>query len=370
MVSKIFSRLRVAFRNLFLLIEFLINKSRRSRKSFDKIVYADISDPRLERYYYLLLKFFELADCQINIKWNLWLFLNLRNYSYLIYNLSGLKIVWSPPPKVDLWLSETASREKNERRVLVDADYFSEPKATDGFILPYNMHPDVYDTGLSEAIYDLRKTPRKIGAFFGGNTGDYYDNPDIKAIFGKVSRKRATESLENLTETVEFSMVASANDYQRLQERTYSPFIFLKKEVRLEIEEWMRILATADFFIALPGFSMPFSHNIVEAMAVGTIPITEYAELFDPPLTDMVNCVSFAGREDLIDKINFAVNLPAETVEHLRRGVIEYYAENFEPRAVVGKIFAELPKINRIYVNAEHLSMIILKEKYPKTQDL
>lgn len=52
------------------------------------------------------------------------------------------------------------------------------------------------------------------------------------------------------------------------------------------------MLASADFFLCQPGEIMPQCHNIVEAMAVGTIPLTNYPDWLSPPLVD--------GREALV----------------------------------------------------------------------
>ncbi|MDQ3179704.1 MAG: hypothetical protein M3Q33_04205 [Acidobacteriota bacterium] len=125
----------------------------------------DLSNPRLERYYYLLLKFFDLADCQINIKMNPWLLLNLRNYSDLIYNLESLKIVLQQPKKFDLWLTANKKLFSQKNVLLVDINYFTSKKAADEYIFPYNMHPDVYNSNLYKSIPTLREIKKSIKVF-------------------------------------------------------------------------------------------------------------------------------------------------------------------------------------------------------------
>ena len=43
---------------------------------------------------------------------------------------------------------------------------------------------------------------------------------------------------------------------------------------------------------------MPMCHNIIESMAVGVIPITNYPEWFDPDLEHMKNCIVFDDQKD------------------------------------------------------------------------
>ena len=44
-------------------------------------------------------------------------------------------------------------------------------------------------------------------------------------------------------------------------------------------------------------------HNAIEAMAVGTVPVLEYASLFSPPLEHGVNCIDLSSFEDIDDAI-------------------------------------------------------------------
>ena len=71
-----------------------------------------------------------------------------------------------------------------------------------------------------------------------------------------------------------------------------------------ELRQW---LAKFDFFFALPGVVMPFSHNIIEAMSVGCIPFLQqsYAEMFKPPLINNIQAVTFSDISDLEDKIKY-----------------------------------------------------------------
>jgi hypothetical protein len=66
-------------------------------------------------------------------------------------------------------------------------------------------------------------------------------------------------------------------------------------------------------------------HNVIEAMAVGTIPILAYPDWFDPELEHCKNAIIYSDKEDLVNKIKIAIKMPQEEILKLRKGVLEYY---------------------------------------------
>jgi glycosyltransferase involved in cell wall biosynthesis len=108
--------------------------------------------------------------------------------------------------------------------------------------------------------------------------------------------------------------------------------------VWIDAKDWLATLAQADFFLSPPGIVMPMCHNIVEAMAVGTIPITNYPEWFVPPLQDGHNCIVFDGHDDLIAKLRLAMNLSASDIARMKQHAIDYYEQHLRPEHFVRAI--------------------------------
>ena len=112
-------------------------------------------------------------------------------------------------------------------------------------------------------------------------------------------------------------------------------------------------MAEADFFVCPPGCGMPHSHNIVEAMSVGTIPITNYASYMTPPLQHGRHCLAF----DTIDEFKAILrNLPQMAqpeIRAMRQAVGDYYRRYLDPIAVGNQIVGALPGIESIVVNDE-----------------
>ena len=361
-LQKLNIRARTNVKNFRRFLSFSTKSAESAGNRLEKMVYIDIPEPKLERYFYLLAKYFELAGWLVRIRFSPWLLLNLRNYSFLIYNIKYLRIVTSPPYRPDLELSLKPT-EPGKKRVTVDFNYFKKEKEAGSYIFPYSMHPDVYDTGISERLDEFREVRKQIGIFFGGNWTEEYANPDIKQIFGKINRTTIIAMLEQIIDGKDRISVTTSDQLANALKTSRIPLLWLKRDVRIEIDEWTRMLARSDFFICPPGVSMPLSHNAIEAMAVGAIPILQYSELFDPPLKHMVNCIVFENEEDFIEKIRFCLNLPITQVRELRSGVIDYYDDFLDPAKAIGRLYDNLNSLTKIYVNAEHLSMAVYKKE-------
>jgi hypothetical protein len=125
--------------------------------------------------------------------------------------------------------------------------------------------------------------------------------------------------------------------------------------VRVRDGEWLRVLSKAEFFIAPPGIVMPMCHNSVEALAVGSVPITNYPEWFDPSLEHMRNCIAFDSREDLLAKVERALAMDAATIASLKAGAIAYYDAHLSNQSFLSRLEARRER---------RIDLLMLMEEY------
>lgn len=97
-------------------------------------------------------------------------------------------------------------------------------------------------------------------------------------------------------------------------------------------EKYFDFLSKADFFICPPGWRIPHSHNLIEAMSVGTIPITNYHGYMQPRLTPDYDCLTFSTIDDLKIAVAKALNMQTADIQRLRSNVLRYYDEYLEPK--------------------------------------
>jgi hypothetical protein len=353
---RLLARLRATIRNTVRFGKYLIRKPKVTNFQRKQVSF-DIADPRLERYLYWLVKMFDIAGWGVAIRARPWLLLNLRNCSEYIYDIEGLRLTVRGQDDADVSITD---RPGVKNAISVDTDYFAREKPEQSLNLPFFMHPDVYHTGLYKVLPELRKSEdRNIRVFLGGNlSSEYYDTPKIRERFCLMNRSEVTE-------TAAKAMSASGNlleirrpgDAEMLLSGEVSRVGVLMREALLPLPQWMDMMSRSDFFVAPPGVLMPFSHNIIEAMAIGAVPITEYGHMFDPPLTDGETCLAFNNAEELKMRIVEAAAMEPSLVAELRQNVIDYYDSHLAPAAVVKKIYDRRDELERICLIAGHVSL-------------
>ena len=323
------------------------------------IAYFDVSDPRLERYFYCLVKFFDIAGYRIVLRFRPRLLLNLRNYNDLLYGIRGLKIAFSAPAEPGITITDRAGLAEKGSALLIDTDYLAKNKGPGGFVFPYSMHPLVYHTGTHENVAGMREGRRNIRLFsYFANLANYRRN-EMETLFGKMDREKVAEAVLAYPDPEALEILSEQADLAKLGMEGL--MLAVATDLRIPFEDWLPTLSRASFFIAAPGVLMPYCHNLIEAMAVGTIPIIEYPEMFDPPLTDGVNCLAFRGAEALTDRIRDALGMDEDRIKEMSDAAAAYYDRYFEPAAAVRRLEARLPELDRIYLLAGHLSVEKLK---------
>lgn len=205
-------------------------------------------------------------------------------------------------------------------------------------ILPYTLHSLQIFSGKLFFLDDLRLNSRENRIVFSGN----YDENFYRKSFSKypeiIDRFTVLTYLEcELEEHLEHD----ASSLEKLNHK----ILWLKwssknREYKSRIDEhkWLKFLSKSDFFLALPGVHMPMSHNIIESMSVGTIPITQYHDHFTPALEDGKNCIVYRDLDDLKTRIEELFEMPEEKIAQMRAEVIQYFEENIDPKSLIEKI--------------------------------
>jgi glycosyltransferase involved in cell wall biosynthesis len=101
---------------------------------------------------------------------------------------------------------------------------------------------------------------------------------------------------------------------------------------------YLRTLASSDFALCPPGVFMPHSHNLIEALAVGAVPVLNYADFCRPRLVDGVDCLGFATPDGLIAAVRRALAMAPAEVEPLRRAAARRYDLDLSPEAAARRL--------------------------------
>ncbi|MEL6372776.1 MAG: hypothetical protein AAFR04_02280 [Pseudomonadota bacterium] len=218
-------------------------------------------------------------------------------------------------------------------------------------LFPYPLHPKFYKHGEVRDVARHRSSDRPTRILFIGNVSARYADVNATACFETPSRPAMLQHLQRTLPAGalavgDVSMLAPTNASEAAPSlRAGMParevvLLDTASGGRIAKDAWLPTLSQADFWLACPGVDMALCHNIVEAMAVGTIPITGYGALFDPPLQQGESALTFASLEELEVVVRAALALDLEARQRLREGVIAHYERHLTPSAFMGKVAA------------------------------
>lgn len=236
---------------------------------------------------------------------------------------------------------------RNRWRLLCDYRPGMELSERD-IVIPYGVSPSLIHSGVWADKDSLRKTEATTRIMFAGScSAPMYDKKHIiSGRFGKLTRKEVVDCLRR---SGLFRDLTAPPDWKGIR-RDRCPVLIDTARYRVPVLDWLPTVASADFFVCPPGCIMPPSHNIVEAMGVGTIPLTNYPEWFFPPLQDGVNCVTFGDEASLDRKLRLLLAMPASRIADMKGACIDYYDRYLDPRVTAARLDACPPGEIRLHV--------------------
>ena len=315
----------------------------------DKLLFAKFSEDEIlheqGRLLFSLLNAFSSADYRIELFDNLPAD-KLGKYGQAVFPLKNLTVTDTLPDNTGDWLylfdrEDRGCRKRPWRRkIMVCYDVFSPYWLRRPVIMPFPVHPLHNTSDLDSRLQEYRSTRKNMAVFFSGDTKGYSRNR-VRYPKAKLPRLTVIDTiLESLNDDV--LLIKESSQLHGLRDADYinKCVIVDTSKIWVDSKDWLGNLARADFFLSPPGIVMPMCHNLVEAMAVGTIPITNYPEWFDPDLRHMENCIVFDDRDDLIKKLKQAMSMDKATLEILRDNVLSYYETYLKPEAFTKQVEA------------------------------
>lgn len=338
------------------LLKYNDNKNRAS-----KSVLFDLDSGKPDRYLFALMLYFKLSGYEIYLNPKFSFLSTCASGEYLIYIFSFLRI--QKQQKVDYEYiitdnEDTLTASKQQKTIFIN--YEDPLNISQGEIqMPFSFHPLIYienkiltNAYFTELLNTLRKSTKYFKIFFAGNYNHpFYNtlannfpqylnrNELIKTIFQKRSEQIITTLPANQQTDLEDKIICIHSKTSALSQTKY-----------------LQTIAESHFFLCAPGFLMPFSHNLYEAMSCGTIPIIEYNELLNPPLINKVNCISFRGKEGLLQAVDYALKMDKEIMKLMKENVIDYYEKHLAPAAFIKKITNQNNNITHVKIIAGEIS--------------
>tara|TARA_R110002073_G_scaffold65408_34_gene163536 strand:+ start:19791 stop:20984 length:1194 start_codon:yes stop_codon:yes gene_type:complete len=208
--------------------------------------------------------------------------------------------------------------------------------------VPYTIHPDHMDAREDLNFQTYRDTQRRWLVFFGGDRrSDAYHPSEQYTHFKSTPRPRLVQLAEECFQD-NLQLPDSEDALNKLMDTDSNSLVILDSaRYRVAPSRWLPVVSRAKFFLAAPGQTYPHSHNCIESLAIGTIPILEYNERFQPALEHGVNCLVYRGEQQFRQLMTEIRAMPESSIQQMRQGAIAYYDEYLSPQSFVHRLTAD-----------------------------
>ncbi len=330
----------------------------------EKVIFVDFENPNLyHRYFYNLLQTFKIAGYRIIYPMNFSKFRNLRNGDYylsLMFKENGF-----------LEIKNTKQKPVNAiviKDEMFSADYYKN-YFQDGnieknaFHVPMTFHPNFYASKLWNQ--PLKKTTQINSLFSFGNFDRNAYKKILDAPFDVIDRAEIIESFSKLKD---FVSVKNKKELENLiLNKESHKFVFVEKEnFAIPIENVRKYLSQFRFFLCCPGVFAPLSHNFIEALSAGTVPIIQqsYADLIYPHLEHKKNAFIYSDWNHLLEIIHEDVfSISDEDYVEINQNAKKYYEDYLHPNNAAKNILKHL-NTHTVFLNASERSVKLI-HKHP-----
>jgi hypothetical protein len=232
------------------------------------------------------------------------------------------------------------------------------PPVPDSYLFPYGPHPNNFQhrPAAEDRATDARKQRRPLRVFFSGrmSPSPEHDHLLVERNFHVPCRHSSLGELKrSYPDALWVDDLAKRMRFDQWSSGSQIPLCFAT--VKGDPRHWLNELASADFFLCLPGSHMLMCHNAVEAISAGCVPILCYENWFSPNLVSGVNCLSYRTLDELKRAIDRALAMTDAEVAEMRSRVIDYYQHHLDCVQAARRVFGrEHPyKALTVYLNQE-----------------
>ena len=287
------------------------------------------------RHVYILCKYFEYAGFTVVLK---------TDYGYITspvkYKTALLKEKVHFVRSCDTLPNTIQLHTTNGVTKQIKMVYGDMSKQAYDCLAPYPMHPHQYSSPAISQYKALRTPERPLKIFFAGNVEEkFYNSTGLEQTFKVISRHKVITHIKNrFGPAGNIRLVSDKAALDALTSTKKSEPAVIISAARINPDEWLKVLSQAAFFIAPPGIQLPWSHNAVEALAVGTIPILQYGALFDPALVHLENCLAYQNLTELEQVIETALTMEAEQIRRMQTNAAAYFDKYLSAESVLQRI--------------------------------
>ena len=259
-------------------------------------------------------------------------FLNFFKHTFSNSNLNS-----KPKIKIDMY-----GLSNNNDEISIDTNYFDyiynqkNSYNKNKIVMPYFMYPRIYNN-FYKKINFLKKPDFKLRVFFSGSiVEEGYNNFHWKLEPKKFPNRIKVIDIILKEFRNEIFLIKSKKDLKKT-DLLKKKIVFClhdkmikKTNYILNFKENFNLLSKSCFHLSCPGVVMPLCHHLIEGIKVGSIPITNCEKLLYPNL-NFENSLQYSNLDELLEKIEQALNMDHDKIQYMRSKVNQYYTSHLSP---------------------------------------
>jgi hypothetical protein len=259
-------------------------------------------------------------------------------YNSLLFETKGIYVVdqgVAHSVHVNILFSDSEAPNfiHTDRTIFYDADVLGlELDKSSELVAPFFAHPQHLNRSIP-----VNANQRNITVFFSGNTD--HEAYSQFSLFPMMNRIQILDVVKSNFRTESLKVDWKRESKQQkgvvIQDWQWNARDGGDTSSRIPTEQWLDLLSYCDFFLATPGSNIPHSHNLVEAMSLGSIPITNYGHLLSEPLVHRENALLFETEEELKQVIKLALDMSEDEKKRMHQNCITYYKRSLIPEVFV-----------------------------------
>lgn len=292
------------------------------------------------RRFLLLAHLLTGLGVNLKVKWSWSRFRSLGEKGYQAFFSPRVRLGGWPRPTALAVVDEGVKTSGTKAlRVRYEARACPDPLPSRTTFVPLLFHPSLMtDRAFEDARRFSENTDRRLGGFFAGNLDPaVYDKAVFRNEYGMLNRHEMVQILREpefrgwLYEPGSWGEFLAEFSSGSLRER------FTLIDVRrfgVPQNQWLELLSQTRCFLAPPGYTQPFCHNLIEALSVGAVPLTGYGHLLRPRLVPGQSCLAFGDADELRGMLRSLQGREPRDWVGMSRAAREYQQLHLSPQAL------------------------------------
>lgn len=346
MLGKIKKYVKLKAQKLSILFQFFLTKKLKDKR---RIVVFDIKNPSVFSRHLVAPSLFFVRNgytVYYRLRINL---LKLFGYYYrLVSSNPNVKLAFKPPKNYTFYFTNDPNENDS---IIIKPDLFGlEVYKKNSFRFPPSMHPLLYTNPIFERSQKVRNQPlprKYILAFAGSlNINDYKSFQWGQDFF--INRVQLVKKIiEDFPDQV--FIPKTKTEFRNNEGATIC--IVDRSNFSLEICEYLKLLKMSWFSLCPPGVKVPFSHNLIETMYMGSIPILQYGDLLSPSLKEEKHCLAYSDKRSFNLTLKKAFQMEEREKMRMVENVQQYYSDYLNPESAISNLEKSLSRgTDTIYI--------------------